>query len=75
MKVVGVGSQGSLEDADSFIAEAGLRTPQVLWDADYRVWNHYEVFGQPTAILVDRSGQIIHTFGGAFNGDDVLARI
>lgn len=72
MRVVGVGAQGSTEDGAGFVAETGLASATVLFDADFRVWSHYEVTGQPTAILVDASGTVIHEFPGQFNADEVL---
>lgn len=47
----------------------------MLLDTSYGVWSHYEVVSQPTTVLVDASGTVIHEFPGLFNADDVLARL
>ena len=64
-----------MADVDSFLAITGLQTPLMLQDANFRVWSHYEVYGMPTAVLVDSSGQVIHEYGGRFDADDVLQRV
>lgn len=70
-----MGTQGSLDNADTFVAETGLQSAVVLWDDAFRIWRHYDVFAQPTAILVSASGEVLHTFGGRFRAEDVLSRI
>lgn len=64
-----------MADAQGFVAEAGLTTPTMLLDESSGVWQHYEVLGQPTVILVDSSGNVVHEFSGAFKAEDVLARL
>ncbi|MGI9614625.1 MAG: hypothetical protein ACR2QO_17065 [Acidimicrobiales bacterium] len=52
-----------------------MRSPTMLFDAGLTSWNHYEVYGQPTAVLVNASGEAIHTFDGAFDANEILARL
>ena len=73
--MVAVGAQGNITDADGFMDETGLRTATVVWDDAYAVWRHYEVYGQPTALLLDAKGNLIHEFGGRFRAEDVLGRL
>lgn len=47
----------------------------MLWDEQYQVWNHYDVRSQPTAVLVDATGQVLHTFEDLFDPADVLSRL
>ena len=47
----------------------------MLFDADFRSWSHYEVTGQPTAILVNASGEVVEYFNGRFDADDVLRQL
>ena len=44
----------------------------MVFDERYRLWQHYGVTGQPTAVLVDAGGTAIHEFDGSFDGADVL---
>ncbi len=47
----------------------------MLFDTSLASWRHYEVYGQPTAVLVSANGEPIHTFDGAFDADEILARV
>lgn len=47
----------------------------MLFDSSLASWNHYEVYGQPTAVLVNANGETFHTFDGAFNAGEVLAKL
>ena len=47
----------------------------MLFDADFRSWSHYEVTGQPTAVLVNANGEVIEHFDGRFKAEDVLQRL
>jgi hypothetical protein len=47
----------------------------MLTDPSLDSWVHYDVFGQPSAVLVNSAGQAVHTFDGAFDANEVLARL
>ncbi len=44
----------------------------MVWDESFTSWSYYGVRGQPTAILVDPTGQPITGWSGAFPEDEVL---
>jgi hypothetical protein len=47
----------------------------MLFDPSLDSWTHYEVYGQPTAVLVNAAGDAVHTFDGAFDANEILARL
>jgi hypothetical protein len=52
-----MGTQDSLGLAEEFIARNEVSTPLMTWDESFQTWQYYQVGGQPSAILVDPSGQ------------------
>jgi hypothetical protein len=67
-----MGAQDSLEQAGEFVESTGLRTPLMIWDASFETWSYYGVRGQPTAILVDPTGDPIASWLGVFDANEVL---
>jgi hypothetical protein len=67
-----MGAQDSLEQAGGFVADTGTATPLMIWDTGFDSWIHYGVSGQPTAILVDATGQPIQGWRGVIDTDEVL---
>ncbi len=72
VRVVGMGAQDSLGQAVDFIDLTGAVTPLMIWDATFETWSYYGVSGQPTAILVDASGNPIAGWRGFFDQNEVL---
>jgi len=72
VRVVGMGSQDSLDQASDFLEATGVETPLMLWDSGFDSWTYYGVTGQPTAILVDSDGNPIQGWRGTFDTDEVL---
>ena len=67
-----MGAQDSFELAGDFRTQTGAVTPLMIWDAGFDTWSYYGVRGQPTAILVDKTGQPIKGWQGAFDEAEVL---
>ncbi len=67
-----MGAQDSLGLAETFVADTGTATPLMIWDASFETWNYYGVTGQPTAILVDPTGNPIQGWRGFFDQEEVL---
>jgi thiol-disulfide isomerase/thioredoxin len=71
--VVGIGTQDDLEYAEGFLADTGVRTPQMLWDPSFESWRQLGINAQPTFVLVDGSGEFLAGWVGGFPEDEVLA--
>ena len=67
-----MGAQDSLDQASDFLANTGVETPLMIWDAGFETWTYYGVAGQPVAILVDVNGDPIQGWRGAFDPEEVL---
>ena len=50
--VVGIGTQDDEQYARDFIADTGVSTPRMLWDASFESWRAMGITAQPTWILV-----------------------
>ena len=50
MRVIGLGTQDSLGEAEQFVADRGT-TFTMLWDESFESWAALNVTAQPTAIL------------------------
>lgn len=74
LTVVGLGAQDSLEEAEEFVAEHGVTTPQMLYDPTFKSWQHFGINGQPAAILFDREGVARELWFGPFDEDEVLTK-
>jgi len=57
VRVVGMGTQDSLDLAQQFVERHATMTPLMTWDSTFETWIHYGVGGQPFTILVDPSGE------------------
>lgn len=51
-----MGAQDNFGMAEEFVERTGTATPLMIWDASFETWSHYDVRGQPTAVLVDPNG-------------------
>lgn len=71
MRVVGLGTQDSLGQANDFVDEFGL-TFDMLWDESFVSWQVIGVSSQPAAVLLAADGTPITGWMGPFPEDDVL---
>lgn len=64
MQVVGLGTQDSLDLAQTFVARHELGTPLMVWDQSFETWQFYQVAGQPRAALIDADGEVLGSWFG-----------
>ncbi len=58
--------------AQEFVDTTGATTPLMVWDESFASWQYYGVTGQPSVILVDRTGQPLGAWRGTFDEQEVL---
>lgn len=75
VRVVGLGTQDSIEDATDFVNDTGTSSLLMTWDASFETWSYYGISSQPNAILVTPSGETIEAWAGRLSTDDVLEAI
>ena len=64
--MIGLGTQSSYGTARDFMARHGI-TFRMFWDSGFDSWDGFGVWGQPTSILVSRSGMVMQRRQGAMN--------
>jgi hypothetical protein len=64
--VIGLGTQGDYDEAQDFVARYGI-TFRMFWDSSFKSWDGYDVWRQPTSILVSRSGTKIKRWDSALS--------
>ena len=47
----------------------------MLWDPGFDSWVHYDIRGQPAAVLLDADGGAIKGWRGLFPADEVLSLV
>lgn len=72
MKVVGLGAQDTLGEAEEFVERFELTLPMV-WDESFQSWAELGVSLQPSAMLFTADGQLIEKWLGPIPEDEVLA--
>ena len=71
MKVVGLGTQDTFEEAQAFVAQYRT-TFRMLWDPTSRSWQALGIIGQPAAMLLDRNGARVKMWFGTFDEQEVV---
>jgi hypothetical protein len=64
--VIGLGTQGDDVEAQDFVARHGI-TFRMFWDDSFKSWDGYDVWRQPTSILVSRGGTEMKRWQGAMS--------
>lgn len=67
-----MGAQDSFGFAQEFRQTTGTESFLMIWDEAFSTWQYYGVRGQPTAILVDKTGNPIQGWVGRFDENEVL---
>lgn len=67
-----MGAQDDFAFAQEFQQATGTTSFLMIWDESFATWQYYGVRGQPTAILVDETGEPIQAWAGRFDFDEVL---
>jgi hypothetical protein len=73
VRVIAIGGRDRAANGPAFVERYGVKTPTVLFDEPMAVWNHYEIPGQPAAVLLDREGRERRRWLGPFSNDEVRA--
>ena len=74
VKVVGLGTQDSFEEAREFVQRGGIKSFSMLWDPTFESWRQLGITAQPAAILFDREGRPLDQWAGSFDEAEVLER-
>jgi hypothetical protein len=64
--VIGLGTQSDYDEAKDFVARYGI-TFRMFWDGSGESWDGFDVWRQPTSILVSRGGAMIKRWDRALN--------
>jgi hypothetical protein len=72
--VIGLGTQDSAEEAAEFVRSTGTTSFPMYWDETFVSWNAFGVRGQPAAVLLSPTGEILGGWIGRFDLDEVLTR-
>jgi hypothetical protein len=64
--VIGLGTQSDYGEAKDFADRYGI-TFGMFWDRGVKSWDGFDVWRQPTSILVSRGGTKIKRWDGALN--------
>lgn len=67
-----MGAQDSLSLAEDFVDKTGTNSLAMIWDESFSSWQYYGIQAQPSAVLVDRFGEPIQGWLGAFDLNEVL---
>ena len=67
--MIGLGTQSDYVEAKDFVARYGI-TFRMLWDSGFESWDGFNVFRQPTSILVSRGGTMIKRWDKALTDQE-----
>jgi len=59
LRIVGMGTQDSLDQAEDFLERNQVLLSYMTWDESFETWSYYDVRSQPTIILVEPDGAIL----------------
>jgi len=62
--VIGLGTQSDYDEAQDFVARYRI-TFRMFWDSGVKSWDGFDVYRQPTSILVSRGGTKVKRWDGA----------
>jgi hypothetical protein len=66
VNVVGLGTQDSFGQAQSFVARHGITFP-MAWDRGFKSWDDFGIQGQPASILVSPEGRELKRWIGVLS--------
>ncbi|MEZ5374092.1 MAG: hypothetical protein R2704_15455 [Microthrixaceae bacterium] len=75
MKVVGLGTQDSLAEAEEFRSEFEMTSTELLWDSGFDSWQALGIRAQPAGILLGVDGEVMASWQGPVSPEDVLAEL
>jgi hypothetical protein len=71
--VVGLGTQDTLSDAESFVRNYGTASFTMLWDESFETWSAFGIAAQPAALLFAADGRFIQGWMGPFDENEVIS--
>ena len=72
LRVVGLGTQDSAQEAVDFVRDYGTYSFPMYWDETFVSWDQFGIRSQPAAALLSPSGDVIGAWLGPFPEDEVL---
>lgn len=70
--MIGLGTKDDPDYAVDFITSTGTYSFPMFWDATSSAWTPFGVVMQPATVLLSPTGQVVKTWPGVFNADEVL---
>lgn len=75
VRVIGLGTQNTVEDAVDFVEATGTTSFPMYWDETFLTWDAFGIRGQPAAVLLSPTGEVLDGWIGRFDLDEVLELI
>ena len=72
MRVIGLGTQDSADDATEFVRSTATISFPMYWDETFESWAAFGIRSQPAAALLSADGEVLGGWLGMFEIDDVL---
>jgi hypothetical protein len=72
LRVVGLGTQDTLGEAEEFRDAFDMTEVTMLWDESFESWSAFGVRSQPAAILFDARGKPLQAWLGPFDEAEAL---
>ena len=73
MRVIGLGTQDSADEATEFVRNGGTYSFPMYWDETFESWAAFGIQGQPAAVLFAPDGEVLGGWLGGFPEDEVLS--
>lgn len=71
--MIGLGTQNTAAEAAEFVRDTGTISFPMYWDETFETWNAFGVRGQPAAVLLSPAGEVLGSWLGPFDTDEVIA--
>lgn len=75
MRVIGLGTKDDAEYAVDFVTDTGTYSFPMYWDDTKSAWVPFEIVNQPAVVLLSPAGDVIETWNGTFDADEVLSKL
>ncbi len=72
MRVIGLGTQDTLGQAEQFVRDRGTVSFTMLWDESAESWAALGIAAQPAALLYAADGHLLQGWFGPFDETEVL---
>jgi hypothetical protein len=72
VRVIGLGTQDSGDEAAEFVGNYGTHSFPMYWDETFESWTAFGVTGQPAVVLLSADGDVLGSWRGNFPHDEVI---